>query len=174
MTLLKTLRVTEQDVDTVRQALKAGIQMNTSLLGLVKRWFSDVEIVYPIAEMPMADDEKTELATTILGEMTELARNAIAALEAGADEEDVEKAFATSADAGWRELAGVFSELLNEQFRETAAEVDPEEFIQGFRAYLEAVAEATGLSIEEARSQALKSPSFRTQLRDLGIDPDSI
>ncbi len=174
MTLLKTLRVTEQDVDTVRQALNAGIHMNTSLLGLVKRWFSDVEIVYPIAEMPMEADEKSMLATTILGEMTDLARKAIAALEEGADEEDVEQTFASSADAGWRELAGVYSELLNEQFRELAAEVDAEEFLQGFRSYLEAVAEATGLSIEEARSQALQSPSFRTQLRDLGIDPDSI
>ncbi len=174
MPLTKTLRASLQDFTTLGQTLDAGIEMNTSLLGLAERWFDNVEIVYPIAEMPIEDDQRNKLARTVLSEMCASVTNTISTIESGSDPDDVMPSLAVTLDGLWRELTGLYAPVLNKRFAETTAGVDPQEVLDQIREGFRVQAEMLDMDEEEIRDALLSHDRIRAELRQLGIDPDSL
>jgi hypothetical protein len=174
MPLTKTLRASLQDFATLRQTVAAGIEMNTSLLGLAERWFQNVEVVYPIAEMPITQEQRATLGETVLQEMVSAVTSAIDAIEAETDPDEIMPELATTLDGLWRELTGVYATVLNVRFAENTEGIDPEEILDQIREGLRQQAEMNDMDEHEIRQEMLSNEHIRAGLRHLGINPDAL
>jgi hypothetical protein len=174
MNPIDTLKNTFEDFNTFKEVIKAKIKMNGTLLDIVERWFQNVEIKYPIAEMPLSADERAELAEQIVDEMLQHTQNGINALEQGGDPEMVFDKLASELDALWRELTGVYAEILNKGYRAQVGEIEPEKLREHLLDFIEQISEQTGKNEAEVYEYIRHNEHIRAQLRRLGIDPDTI
>lgn len=174
MPLTKTLRASQQDFATLRQTVSAGIEMNTSLLGLAERWFQNVEVIYPIAEMPIDDEQRSALGVIVLQEMDDAVSQALTSFEQGADPDDIMPTLSEKLDGLWRELTGIYAPVLNQRFEENTEGIDREEILEQIRNGLRYQAEMNDVDENEIREEMLSDESVRAGLRHLGIDPDTL
>jgi hypothetical protein len=174
MQLLDMMRSSETDFRTLKRVIEAEIPVTEALLGSVSKWFGNVEISYPIAEMEMDENARRSLALTVMQEMSDAVTKAVSALENGTDAEQVLADVSPVLDALWRELAGLYALVLNTAFERDTEGVNPEEVQQAVEAMLEGLAEMTGEDRESVLAELRQDPNFRAKLRRLGVDPDSL
>jgi hypothetical protein len=143
-----------------------------AVIDAVANWFDDVEIKYPIAEMPFDENERRKLVHDVAGE---LLGNFVQAVEdATAEEELDEERFARLAaavDPLWRELSGAFAVELNRRFEKNRI---PAEHSNAYlRAMISRFEEEQGSDAAQEFLAAIRSDTrLRAHLRRIGIDPD--
>jgi hypothetical protein len=170
--MTKTLRASHADVTSFGEILAAGITITPTLIDIVGSWFSNVEIIFPIPEMPIDAAERDALAKTVTTEMAEAFADAIVKLEGGAEFEDTLEVLAPKVDGLWRELAGLYASEMNEHFADRTEAVDVDAIRERITSMLEH-AEEFGIDPADLRAELLDDQA-RAQLRKMGIDPDSL
>jgi hypothetical protein len=168
------LKSSQSDFETLQSIIAADIPMTESLMGTIAKWFGNVEIGYPIAEMELTSAERRTFAITALTEMCDVTARAVVKLEADNDEEEVLEDISPKLDALWRELTGLFASVLNEAFQRSIENVDPEEVREALESAITTLAEVVGEDEEDVREMMKSDESFRAKVRRMGIDPDSI
>jgi hypothetical protein len=174
MNLKDMLIKTKDDVDTFNQVAKADIRINEHLLAMVAKWFNDVELNLPIAEMPMDEDERKALTVQITDEMIGALDTALAALAREADEDIVLTKAAEDLDPLWRELAGLQARILNDIYRRNTTPETKAEVLEALSNMIEHLVEMTGEDETKIRERVLKDAGVRRLLKRMGIEPDSI
>jgi hypothetical protein len=168
------LKSSQSDFETLQLIIKADVPMTESLMGTIAKWFGNVEIGYPIAEMELTAAERSALAITVMKEMCDVTASAVTALEADGDDEEVLADISPKLDALWRELTGLFAVVLNESFHRSIENVDPDEVREALESAITTLAEVVGEDEDEVREMMKSDESFRAKVRRMGIDPDSI
>lgn len=171
--MLDMLRRSRSDFDTFRQIVDAKITVTDTVLSSVSRWFTNVEIVYPISVMDLGDAERRTLALSVIDEMLQSFEKAISAIESGADPDDVLKEVAGVLDPLWREIAGIYASVLNTEYEAAIAEIDPEQARRMLEEAAEALAELSGEDVETVRAHMRADETVRARLRRIGVDPDT-
>jgi|MesohylFT_1024984.scaffolds.fasta_scaffold70262_1 hypothetical protein len=143
--------------------------MTNAVLSGVARWFLDVEIRYPIAAMPLSDEERRTLLTTVTAEL-------YAAFDAATKNPmDDEKfaALAATVDPLWREISGLLATQFNENFESDRI---PEEHVTEYvRELIDRIREELGDGgVQDFISQVRTDPMTRAHMRRIGVDPDLI
>ena len=174
MSLTDMLQKTKDDVGTFNQVAKAGIRINEHLLAMVAKWFNDVEISLPIAEMPMDEDERTALTIQVTDEMIAALDEAITALVGEADEDIVIAKAAEDLDPLWRELAGLQARVLNEIYQRNATPEAKAEVFEAIENMVEQLTQMTGEDEATIRERVRNDAGVRRLLKRMGIEPDSI
>jgi len=174
MDVLDMMRKSQNDFSTFKHIVQANVAVNETLLNTVGNWFENVEIKYPIAEMPLSGEEQVEIAGTVAGEMVAIVEGAIGEIEGGTNEEDVLARASAKLDALWRELAGVYAPVLNERFTRVAAWADGEEVLAGINRMVAMMAEVNGEDEDIIRERMRSDEAIRTKLWQMGVDPDKI
>lgn len=174
MELLDMMRKSQSDFVTFKNIVQANITVNETLLDTVAHWFENVEIKYPIAEMPLSGEEKIELAGAVADEMTSVVEAAIAEIEGGRGEDDVLARASAKLDSLWRELAGVYAPVLNERFKRVAGRADAEEVLASINHMVSVMAKVSGEDEDVIRARMRKDEAIRAKLRQMGVDPDRI
>ena len=150
-----------------------GAPITDGVIVSLAKWFHDVEIVYPIAEMAIDAETKRQFASTIATELTEHFDAAYRASEAGTFDDEAFTTLAATVDPLWRELAGLFAKELNESFESNRVDADQTgEAIQEMLNLIERMHGEDGVS--EFRMRSKTDKSLRAQLRRMGLDPDKL
>jgi imidazolonepropionase-like amidohydrolase len=174
MGLNDMLQKTREDVQTFAQIVKAGIRINEHLLAMVAKWFSDVEIALPIAEMPMTEEERNTLSIQVAEDMISALDKAITSLDNGGAEAEVLSQAAATLDPLWRELAGLQARVLNEIHQRHSDRPTRAEVLEAIENMVEQLMQATGEDEETTRNRMRKDAGVIRLLRQLGIEPDAI
>lgn len=174
MELLNMMRKSQNDFSTFKNIVQANIAVNETLLDTVAHWFENVEIIYPIAEMPLSGEETIELGGSVAGEMTSVVETAISEIQGGAGDDEVLERASAKLDSLWRELAGVYAPVLNERFKRVAAKADTSEVLAGINHMVDVLVQMSGEEEDVVRVRMRKNAAVRAKLRLMGIDPDSI
>jgi hypothetical protein len=174
MSLIDMLQKTKDDVGTFRQIAKADIRINEHLLAMVAKWFNDVEISLPIAEMPMDEEERTTLTLQVADDMLKALDEAIGALGAEADEDIVIAKAAEDLDPLWRELAGLQARVLNEIYQRNATPESKAQVFEAIENMVEQLTQMTGEDEATIRERMRNDAGVRRLLKRMGIEPDSI
>lgn len=143
-----------------------------AVIDAVANWFDDVEIRYPIAEMPFDEKERRKLVHDVAGEILGHFSDAVqAASTSGELDGERFAALATQVDALWRELAGAFAVELNRRFEENRV---PAEHSDAYlRAMISRFEEEQGSDAAQEFLAAIRNDNrLRAHLRRIGIDPD--
>jgi len=161
------------DLAVMKAVIMTETKMTSTVVNMVWRWFPDVELILPIPDMGIVGDEWKRLTETIVDEMIFTFDKAGVLWEANPDVEDVTEVAPEEVlilDSLWRELAGCFAVLINEdipQIPEVMA-------VEIYENAVEQLASAYEMDPEEVREAALNNVSFRTMLRRQGLDPDRV
>jgi len=174
MNLIDMLQKTKDDVDTFRQIAKADIRINEHLLAMVAKWFNDVEIRLPIAEMPMDEKERTTLTVQITDDMLKALDEALTALGAEADEDIVIAKAAEDLDPLWRELAGLQARVLNDIYQREVTPESKAQVLEAIENMVEQLKQMTGEDDATIRERMRNDAGVRRLLERMGIEPDSI
>lgn len=174
MSLIDMLQKTKDDVGTFRQIVKADIRINEHLLAMVAKWFNDVEIRLPIAEMPMDEEERATLTIQVADEMLKALDEAITALAGEADEDIVIAKAAEDLDPLWRELAGLQARVLNEIYQRNATPESKAQVFEAIEHMVEQLTQMTGEDEATIRERMRNDAGVRRLLKRMGIEPDSI
>jgi hypothetical protein len=143
-----------------------------AVIDAVANWFDDVEIRYPIAEMPFDEKERRALVHAVSEELLGFfAQAAEAATATGELDDENFAVLAEKVDPLWRELAGAFAVELNQRFEKNRI---PEEHSTAYlRAMVEKFEEEQGSDAAQEFLTAIRSDNrLRAHLRRIGIDPD--
>ena len=158
-------------------ALVAGsedVAVTPAVIEAVAKWFHDVEIIFPIPQMELDENEKRSLTSEIADELVSEFRSAIAKVNARGElaDEDFEQ-LARNTDPLFRELSGVYADQLNAQFEENRVDAeDAQEAINDMLSMIERMHGQDGLA--EFRTRSKTDSTLRAQLRRMGLDPDKI
>lgn len=174
MELLDMLRKSRGDFSTFNRIVAADIAVNETVIDIIARWYQNVEIRYPIAEMNLADEERRNLADMASSEMTDTMDQAISELENGGDEEAVLEKYSPKLDALWREIAGMFAGVLNKAYLENTRGIDADEAKAYIQDMVQMMAKMSGDDEESVKARMRRDAQIRTKLRQMGIDPDTI
>lgn len=161
------------DVAAFKALVGAGLTITDSVLNGLWRWFRDVELIMPLGVMGMSRDERTKLSLLILEEMDEQFAVLERIWEQGSEEvrDGIgELPEAAKVNALWRELAGVYAELINAEMRVLPAEMRAAIEAEG----LSALAENFHMDEESLRSHVKSDPALRMMIRMNGLDPDRL
>lgn len=161
------LAAVRDDVAALVAVTQAGVTVTRQVIEGVSRWFDDVEIRYPIAEMQFSAEERksliVEIGTEMLSRFTEAAKTGV--------DESTFPAFAQSVDRLWRELTGALAPELNSRFEDER--IPAEEAGRYLRETVQELREMLGDDVaDEYLTRARNDSRTRTQLRRIGVDPD--
>ena len=174
MGLTDMLQKTREDIQTFAQIVKAGIRINEHLLAMVAKWFGDVEIALPIAEMPMTEEERSTLSIQVAEDMIAALDKAIAVVANGGDEAGELRKVAAILDPLWRELAGLQARVLNEIHQRHSDRPTREEVLEAIENMVQQLMQTTGEDEETTRNRMRKDAGVIRLLKQLGIDPEII
>lgn len=153
----------------VADACQAALgDLTASVRGSLASWFHDVdvELVFPLAEMPMTDEERRSLTGLVVGEMlaavTQVAERGLGDAEAFAE-------LAPILDPLWREFTGLSAAILNEVWRAGLPE-DDEDREQRIRA-IEAM---TGLDRESLLREAASDRRMLGLISRFGLTTEDL
>ena len=149
--------------------------ITSHVIDAVARWYQDVEILYPIAEMDLDETNKRSLTEAIATEMLSQFVTALESAKASGGELDSEpfQALGAAVDPLWRELAGVHAAVLNGSFQENR--IEPEDTRDAIEQMLSAIERFSGPDgVNEFRSRARSDKTLRAHLRRMGLDPDQL
>lgn len=168
------ITVIRKDVKIALLVAEAGITLTSPILKSLWHWFQDVEIAVPLPIMPITEEEQISLSRDILREMDAhfavLEANAEEAITNGTTFDGPASPEGKKVDALWKELAGCYSSLINEevpiippQMQEMVASMIVEELTRKY-----------DISEDEARHRLRTESNLRMMLRMSGVNPDNI
>ena len=139
----------------------------------VARWFGDVEIRFPIADMGFSEAEQRDIVRNVSNELLTHFQTALDQCVGDELGEESFAALAAAVDPLWRELSGAFASKLNERFESQRVPSDnSSEFLSMIMAKME---DDLGNDAVAQFRQALSNDSnLRAQLRRMGLDPDAV
>jgi hypothetical protein len=161
------------DLAVLRAVLDAGVGVTDSVINGAWRWFQDVELPLPLPVMTLSVQEQRHLAKTVLSEMDAL----FASLEKQCEGKSLKQQAAIAqtgeaerVNALWRELAGCYAELINDEVPQLpeSARVRIQEAMIG------ELAERFEIGEDEARLKVRTDTTLRMMLRMSGLNPDEI
>lgn len=162
-----------EDIAVFRAVLAAGLQPTDMVLNGVWRWFHDVEIAVPLPVMDLSDTERASLAHDIITEMDTV----FASLEAQCAGKSLRRQNALTSspealqvNALWKELAGCFAELVNEEIPEIPEEIRA----HVYASMVSDLAEKYGIDEDELRGRIRSDEPLRMMFRLNGLNPDEI
>jgi hypothetical protein len=169
-----TIAEIRNDVAALAAVQTAGLNVSDAVFSGVWRWFRDVELVVPLPVLVTDDEERASLALEITGEMDQVMAR-LEPLWAVAETDDERDTLASSADGValdnlFRELAGVFANLVNEEVPVLPAML--KESLQ--ENLLESLSDRFDLDEDEVRSRLKNDSRLRMIVRMSGLDPDAI
>lgn len=167
-----TITHIRKDIRTLKAVVAADVEVTDVVLDGVWRWFSDVELAVPLQVMELSDSERSLLATEIIAEMDAC----FSRLEKMASKPNVDLDMLAHTSDGrqvdllWKELAGVYADLINDEVPEL-----PEELKQEIHERIvEELSEQFGVTEDEIRHKIRTDSSLRMRLRMSGLSPDQI
>lgn len=165
-----------EDLNVLAACLDTQTKVTSGVLESIWFWFTDVDINIPLPVMELEPELRNNLARSIIEELqTEL--KAAEAIWTATGDEDLEEGVASEeldrANNLWRELAGCFSEAVNELV--PVVEFDtPEQEAAMYASLAEEIASSMDIRLEEVREYLSQNPGFRLVIRRSGLDPDRI
>jgi len=139
----------------------------------VARWFGDVEIRFPIADMGFSDAERRDIVRNVSNELLTNFNTAIDQCVGDELGEELFAVLAAAVDPLWRELAGTFATQLNERFESNRVPSDrSSEFLTMIMAKMED--DLGNDAVTEFRQALSNDSNLRAQLRRMGLDPDAV
>lgn len=161
------------DAAVFKLCLEHGTAVTPAVLNGLWHWFSDVELSLPLPVMEMTNTERRSLALDVLTDMD----HELAVLEGrcqGKSLEDqaelVNENAAAKVNGLWRELAGCYASMVNDQVHKVPEEALPELYEH----VMDDLRKMTGLDEDGVRDLLHSDPKLRMMLRMSGIDPDQI
>lgn len=169
-----TISEIRNDVAALALVQASGLTVTDAVFMGVWRWFRDVELVVPLPVLVTEPEERQSLAALITAEMDDV----MSRLEPlfGVAETDEEKdVLAQSADGQaldnlFRELAGVYAELVNDEVPVLPAML--KEALQ--EGLIENLADRLDADEYEIRARLKTDSRLRMMVRMSGLDPDAI
>ena len=139
----------------------------------VARWFGDVEIRFPIADMGFSDAERREIVRNVSNDLLAQFNSIVGECVNDVLDEERFAALAASVDPLWRELAGAFAAQLNERFEENRVPTDhSSDFLTNIMSKMED--DLGDDAVNEFRRALSNDSNLRAQLRRMGLDPDAV
>lgn len=164
----RMIELMRDDVVVLATMAATNGPITTGIVNSVEAWFSDVEVKYPIAEMPLEDEERNELLISVSKELVERFHEALSQVNDDELADEVFEKLGADVDPLWREMTGLLATNLNKRFEaQRIAEEDIPEVT-------ESIKEALGDGEEEVRERLTKDAALRTHLRRIGLDPDKM
>jgi hypothetical protein len=169
MPMDKLLEVRE-DTHVLAVVAASDAPLTNAVLSGVARWFLDVEIRYPIAEMPMNDVERRGLLTTVTKELYDLFDQACSS---GEMNDEAFAILAADVDPLWREITGLLATQFNENFE--SERIPAERVAEYLRDLIDRIREEMGDGgVDDFIRQVRTDPMTRAQMRRIGVDPDQL
>lgn len=162
------LELLRRDLIAAKACFEALGDLTASVRGSLAGWFHDVdvELVFPLAEMPLADDERAALTGTVIVEMLDSVTK-ISGL--GLSEVEAFERLAPVLDPLWREFVGLSAGILNEVWRSSLPSDDEER-----QQRIHALEMMTGLSREDIASTMVSDRRLRGLVSRFGITADDL
>jgi hypothetical protein len=165
----KLLEVRE-DTHVLAVVAASDAPLTNAVLSGVARWFLDVEIRYPIAEMPMDDVERRGLLITVTKELYDLFDQACSS---GEMNDEAFAILAADVDPLWREITGLLATQFNENFE--SERIPAERVAEYLRDLIDRIREEMGDGgVDDFIRQVRTDPMTRAQMRRIGVDPDQL
>jgi hypothetical protein len=169
MPIEKLIEVRE-DTHVLAVIAASDAALTNAVLSGVARWFLDVEIRYPIAEMPMEDAERKSLLRTVTKELFDLFDRACSS---GEINEETFASLASAVDPLWREITGLLAKEFNENFENER--IPAERVAEYLRDLIDRIREEMGDGgVDDFIRQVRNDPMTRAQMRRIGVDPDQL
>lgn len=156
------------DVLVLRSLLDTNTPVPFSVLNAIWRWFIDVEIVLPIAEMEFTDESRNAFARDIVTDMADTFARLEAVVDADPEAIADDHPEVDEVNGLWRELAALYAPMINASV--TVIPEDMQAVVYPNTAKM--IASSAGISIEDAIERLKTDPIARMSLRRSGIDPD--
>lgn len=164
---------TKEDVAVFRAVVLAGLRPTSPVIHSLWRWFGNVDLALPLPLMPLEEKDRQGIAVSILDDL-DIAldryeeRSNVTSIE---DRHELNNGPETIIiDNMWKELAGLYAELLNKEVL-TINDADKEEITAHI---IENISEALGLDHEGTIQKIKTDPSLKLSLRMMGLNPDEI
>lgn len=166
--MTSNLELLRRDLVVADACQNALGDLTSSVRGSLASWFQDVdaELVFPLPEMPMTEEERRSFTAVVVREM--LAAVTSVAVK-GFDDETAFVELAPVLDPLWKELTGLSAPLLNQVWRANLPENDSdrEERIH----VLESI---TGLDRESLVREAASDRRLRGLISRLGLRTEDL
>jgi hypothetical protein len=162
------LELLRRDLVAAKACFDALGDLTASVRGSLACWFHDVdaELVFPLAEMPLADDERAALTGTVIVEMLDSVTE-VSGL--GLSEVEAFERLAPVLDPLWKEFVGLSAGILNEVWRSSLPSDDAER-----QQRIHALETMTGLSREDIASTMVSDRRLRGLVSRFGITADDL
>ena len=164
---------TKEDVAVFRAVVSAGLTPTSPLIHGLWRWFSNVDLALPLPIMQIAPEERKNLALAILEDL-DLALDKYEIKNLHTSVEDRHELNngpeAQHIDNMWKELAGVYADLLNKE----VYKIDPKDKEEIASQIIDGMSEAFGLDRAGVLEKIKTDPSLRLSLRMSGLNPDEM
>jgi hypothetical protein len=162
------LELLRRDLVAAKACFDALGDLTASVRGSLAGWFHDVDVdlVFPLAEMPLADEERSSLTGTVIVEMLD-AVTKVAGL--GLSDAEAFERLAPVLDPIWKEFVGLSAGILNEVWRESLPSNDEER-----QQRIHALEMMTGLSREDIASNIITDRRLRGLVSRFGITAEDL
>jgi hypothetical protein len=134
----------------------------------VEEWFSDItrEDVFPLAVLPLSDDERRVLVGAIL---TEMLSHVDAAIGAGLSDMEAFASLGELVDPLFREFRSAHAEAANDEWRKTLPQT-----AEDLSGRIEALKFMTGLDVDELRDRARADRRLHAMMTQIGVTLDDL
>lgn len=157
------------DTQVLAVVAASDAPVTNAVLGGVARWFLDVEIRYPIAEMTLTPEERSRLLATVTAELF----TAFDKATKGPLSAENFAILASTVDPLWREISGLLASQFNKNFEDDRIPV--EQVTEYVRELVDRIREELGDGgVQDFISQVRTDPMTRAHMRRIGVDPDQI
>jgi len=163
----------KKDLTVLEILIKNNIEPTSSVMNAIWRWFIDIELILPLPVMEFSDKERTKYASEIVADLQKNFSILEQQYEKFTEEEKRELSHSEEAEivnSLWRELAGVYASIINEE----VAVLDEEEQEVAHANAVEMLSYSSGMDEDEIRDRIKHDPTMRLMLRKSGLDPDRI
>ena len=162
------LELLRRDLVAAKACFDVLGDLTASVRGSLAGWFRDVdaELVFPLAEMPLADAERSSLTGTVLVEML-VSVTEVSGL--GLSDAEAFERLAPSLDPLWKEFVSLSAGVLNEVWRSSLPS-NEEELLERIHV-LETM---TGMSREDIASTMVSDRRLRGLVSRFGITADDL
>lgn len=164
---------TKEDVAVFRAVVSAGLQPTSPVIHSLWRWFGNVDLALPLPIMSLEEKDRQNIAIDILNDLDV----ALDKYEEKSNQTPIKDRHELNngpetiiVDNMWKELAGLYAELLNKEVL-ALNDADKEEITANI---IENISEALGLDHEGVIQKIKTDPSLKLSLRMMGLNPDEI
>jgi hypothetical protein len=157
-----------RDVIVALAALDAVNDLTPAVRAGLANWFQDVDIdmVFPLPEMPMTEEERRSLAEIILRDMLAAIDSVVAR---GLADDVAFSELAPILDPLYRELFSLHTHVLNEEWRENLPSDEEDR-----RERLELLLAITGMDLDDIRAQIANDRGLLGFVTRLGLTAEDL